>query len=703
MQNQTSIESVVERPLITALHKLALLLCLLLFWMLCESALASQGYEGSHALENEVVKNLILKTIDGSEPIETPVSLSTDFALEVNGPIVRATVTQQFENPSDEWVEGIYSYPLPENAAVDQLEMHIGERIIEGQIKEKRDARKIYAKAKREGKRAALLEKPKGNLFTTKVANIAPGAKLNIVFSYQTILDFKDHGYSLRIPIVATPQYDPGIARGKAGVVPTENRIEYRAPFEPDENPVRFLLNIGAGMPVDRVWSDSHSLEIERQGETRFTVKAGGQANDSNRDFVLNWRYLAKEHAQVSLFSEEVNGEYYNMLMLMPPAPDSPIDVSKRELIFVLDVSGSMSGPSIRQAKGAIKSALNQLEVDDRFNIIFFNDTAWPMFKRSQQATSKNIQKASAALARQEAEKGTEISSALDLALKRNAGEGLRQVVFITDGAVTNEDWLLGQIKRTLGESRLFTVGIGSAPNSYFMRRAAEMGKGTFTYISDVAQVHEKMQRLLAKLNNPALTDIAIAMDVPLEDLMPDPVPDLYMNETANLFFRTASLPTELHVEALHGETPAYLQQSVGESKAMRGISVAWARQKIKSLTEQALNTTSQDRDLIKAEATNLALEHHQVSRYTSLVAVDVTSVRAGADLKTRKVRSNLPKGWQSQKPEPQIYHLAQTATNAPWLTQSGLLWLCIAMALWLITRVRRARVVGQKKGGGDV
>ena len=666
------------------LTHIALGLCTVVFWFLCETALATE-------MTGELV-NLELRHIDSNSVIATPLSLETDVDMVINGPIVRATISQIFENPSQNWVEGTYTYPLPEGAAVDQLTMRVGELVIEGQIKEKRAARNLYSKARNEGKRAVLLEKPKGNLFTTRVANIAPGARIQVEFSYQSTLDFKDHGYNLRVPVVATPQYDPNVQRGKPATLPIESQIDYLQQQDEERNPVAFKLEIGTGSPVERLWSDSHPLEVDKLSDTTFIVKAGGVANASNRDFLLSWRYAAKDHAQVSLFTEEVGGEYYNMLMLMPPASQSRIDSSARELIFVLDVSGSMQGPSIRQAKEAIRASLGNLDESDYFNIVFFNDRAWPVFKAPRPATSGNLLRARYALDKQEADRGTEMVEALKLALDNRDGQLFRQVIFITDGAVSNEDALLMRIKNTLSDTRLFTVGIGSAPNSYFMRRASELGRGTFTYINDVSQVQQKMQSLFEKINHPVLKDIEITLDVPLLDLMPNPTPDLYMDEAGYLLFRTQMLPKELHVEAQHGDRPAYLQQHIFQAESIEGIAVEWARLKIRHLTERALNTTSEGKGLIKAEATELALKHHQVSQYTSLVAVDVTPVRAGAELMQHKLKSNLPKGWQSVKSDAQVYHLAQTATLAPWMTQVGLFWLCIAIVLWLITRFCWAR-----------
>lgn len=619
------------------------------------------------------------------ERIAAPLALSTNVNIEVVGPIVRTTVTQTFKNPSAHWAEGIYTYPLPENAAIDQLTMHIGERIVEGKIHEKKQAKRIYQKAKSEGKRTVLLEKPRDNVFTTRVANIAPKANIRVEFSYQEVLDFRDHGYELRFPVVATPQY-----HGKTQQQDVLVHQAFDSPTQSRGNAVRFDVTLSPGMPVRTISSSSHQIKQQMLQEDTFRITAGSEM-ESNRDFILAWSYDTKPVSQIRLFTEHKGGAHYNMLMLLPPAPSAKINHRARELILVLDVSGSMSGESIRQTKSALDQSLTMLSPDDRFNLILFNSSAWSVFPNARLASPENIASARASLAHQKAENGTEMSSALSMALNTSSdvhedGELLRQVVFITDGAVSSTDRLLAQIKASLNNSRLFTVGIGSAPNSYFMRRAAETGKGTFTYINQLSDVQAKMSALFAKLNHPALTDIEMSLDTNILDLSPRAMPDLYMNEATYLLFRSATQPSMLNINAVHGDTPATLQQPIKNSEQTSGISVEWARRKIMDLSQQASEMDSEGKALLRAQATQLALDHHQVSAYTSLVAVDTTPVRSGAELNSGNIPARLPKGWQRQGGSINSYQLAQTATNAPWLTRAGLIWLAIALCIWSLS-----------------
>lgn len=655
------------------------LFCFVAFWLICDHALA---VERTLQFGEPEQPNLSLRSIESGHQIESPLAVNTDVYIDIVGPIVRTRVVQQFMNPSQYWAEGLYRYPLPENAAVDQLSMYIGERIIEGQVHEKHKAKNIYTQAKRDGKRTVMLEAPKDNLFTTQVANIPPGESIKIEFVYQEVLALRDHGYALRFPIVATPRYYP--RRADAGMQQThpDAKLSYRDANTPNGNPVYFHIILDTGMAIQTMHSTSHKLKREQVGPTRYKIEAGS-GQESNRDFVLSWTYKAQENAQTRLFTEYSNDRYYNMLMLLPPAPDTQMNYRARELTLVLDVSGSMSGESIRQAKAAVNEALDQLQIEDQFNLIFFNDRSWSVFPQAKPANANNVARAKRALRNQSASGGTRMSEAFQLALPLpQTQEWLRQVVFITDGAVGNTDQLLAQIKRALGTSRLFIVGIGAAPNSYFMRRASEVGRGTYAYIGQLTQVEQKMVSLFEKINKPALTEIELLLDVSVDALLPTKIPDIYLNEMALLLFQSQSAPTELLIKGLQGDAPVYFQQALETEADVSGISVEWARRKIKDLQAQILETSTDRKAALIDELIAIALKHNQISRYTSLVAVDVTPIRAGATLAFEQIRSNLPKGWQLKQQGTQTLALAQTSNGLAWMTHVGLLWLLVALAL---------------------
>jgi len=683
-----------EAPLIDYAGKLGLCLCLAVFWALSESVLAK------YTNETPVIDGqLQFFAPDMGTVLVAPLALETEIIGSVHGPIFRAKVSQRFQNPSDQWLEGVYTFPLPTDASVDTLNMRIGDRVIEGQIKEKQQARKTYDKAKQEGKRSALIEAPKGNLFTTRVANIAPRSDIVIEFSYQQILGFRDHGYELRLPIVATPQFNANSPAPDAPIEPkhaaTMDKIAYKEAGEPNTNPVSISITVDAGMPIAKTWSDSHHVDITSTRQGVFTATMASSAEHANRDFILNWRHESIPQAQAVLFSEQKDGEHYHMLSILPPAPDSRLTPVEREVIFVLDVSGSMAGASIRQAKRALNKAIDALSPNDQVNLIFFNDESWSVFAKPKLANQHHLKQLRQALTKQDAGKGTRIKRALRLALQTPPTSRLRQVVFITDGAVHNEDRLLAFVQRNLGATRLFTVGIGAAPNGYFMRRAAEVGRGTFTFISDVNQVDEKISALFEKLNHPALTELTMTLDTAYRDLLPNPLPDLYLNETKYLLFRTDHPVQQFAIGANQGDVPILLQQAVTPNHSAKGVAIEWARRKIQYYTDKALRTSEDVRARFEQSATELALAHHQVSRFTSLVAVDVTPARTNEALLRLKLKSNLPKGWKSKGITSQRLYLAQTANGSVLLIGIGLSNVLAATLLLAWYRRRRTALRG--------
>ncbi len=602
--------------------------------------------------------------------VEAP-RLKTDVQMDVSGPVARIKVTQRFQNPSKGWVEGTYVFPLPENSAVDVLKMQIGERFIEGQIKPRQEARKIYEQAKAEGKKAALLEQQRPNIFTNQVANIGPGETIVVQIEYQQAVHQSGGEFSLRFPMVVAPRYNPApivqtveFNNGAGFAVPTdpvENREKIEAPvLDPRENakinPVALTVNLKAGFPVGDVRSSFHDVDIKQDGDQNRTISLKGDSVPADKDFELTWKASAGKTPSAGLFREVLNGKTYLLAFVTPPAtPDTAAAPAKREVVFVIDNSGSMSGPSIEQAKASLALAISKLNPDDRFNVIRFDDTMTDYFNGLVAASPDNREKAIAFVRGLTADGGTEMLPALQDALRNQgpvAAGALRQVVFLTDGAIGNEQQLFMEIAQSRGDARVFTVGIGSAPNSYFMTKAAEMGRGTFTQIGSSDQVASRMGELFTKLQNPAMTDIAATFDgVKAEDITPNPMPDLYAGEPVVL---TAELPEEkpagkLQIIGKTGAQPWRVDMDIANAADGQGISKLWARRKIDDL--EARSYERQDPTSLDKDVESVALAHHLVSRMTSLVAVDVTPSRpAGEPVNTAKVPLNLPEGWDFEK-----------------------------------------------------
>lgn len=641
--------------------------------------------------------------------------LNTDVSMDITGLTARVSLSQSFHNEGQDWVEGVYVFPLPENAAVDHMRMKVGERIIEGRIKEKKEASRIYQKAKSSGRKAALIEQERPNMFTTSVANIGPGEIIVITIEYQQMLEYRDETFSIRFPMTVTPRYMPGTplpaleeslptsnALGWAintTAVPDASRISPPVLHE-DElrvNPVKLQVSLNAGIPLDYINSLYHEVTVIRSGNGKASIRLQAESVPSDRDFVLEWKPVASHAPRAALFNERkadsqnADESYYSMIMIMPPVGHQARALP-REVVFIIDTSGSMAGESIRQARSALLMAVQRLKASDRFNIIQFNSRTNALFAAPVAASQYNINRALDYVRQLDADGGTEMRPALTLGLSYPVDTRfMRQVVFLTDGAVGNERDLFQVIHDKLGSARLFTVGIGSAPNSFFMRKAADYGRGTYTYIGDVGEVQDRMSALFDKLETPVMRDLKLvwpeqAGDI---DVYPKRLPDLYEGEPLIIKARSKQLSGELSIIGERGQQPWKANFALNSHTHQPGVGVLWARSRITSLMDSLHEGA--DPSEVRQAVIKTALDHHLVSKYTSLVAVDITPARpVDKDLKRGAVPANLPHGMQRDM----VFgvSMTQTATPAQLHMLIGLFIFLLAVGMLCMTRLSACR-----------
>lgn len=714
---------------------------------------------------------------------------STAARLVVTGNTLRGTLTQRFRNPHDEWVEGSYLFPLPEDAAVDHLRMKVADRIVEGRIAEKTAARRSFAKARAQGQRASLVEQQRPNAFTTRIANIAPGADIEIELVYQQTIALRDGAWQLRLPGVVAPRYsspattddtvapDGEIERFAATEGPERiNRIAYdptwQAPtlhqgtllagaqFGPDGdipdndmsqplvaegvaplNPIRITVELDAGVPIVQPTSASHRLFVaSRPGDRtgggdqgsgiRYQIQtiASDEAHEpADRDFILEWSPAGTALPGATLRHERHGDSYYAMLVLAAPSlAVEPGDRLPREMTFVVDTSGSMGGESIEQARSALAFGLQRLQPGDWFNVIQFNNRHSSLFAAPRPVTPDRLRQARQYVNALRADGGTEMRGAVAQALSAPLAAGvLGQVVFITDGAVDYEDELLGLVQDRIGERRLFTVGIGSAPNGFFMRKAAQIGGGTFTFIGNTGEVERRMARLFEKIAHPMATGLALAMD---GGVLAEPLElprELYAGEPLVLAAKFTEMPRTMTLSGIAGlGVHARRWRIPVDLAAARhsGLHVLWARARIDSLSDliRRARHTATPQDDLRKRVVDLALSHHLVSDYTSLVAVDLTPGRpAEAPLRHGEVPANLPAGWDREaltgqaavagQPQAALATidqtapatggptLAGTATPAPLQLLIGVLLLAVGFLLLLSRRGSRFIAAGAR------
>ncbi len=616
---------------------------------------------------NEVQSgSLLLETSEAGRYAEAP-RIATDVNLDVSGPTARARMTQVFENPTDGFVEALYVFPLPEESAVYSLKMVIGDRVIVADIKEKQAAREIYEKAKSEGKKATLIEQQGPNVFTNAVANIGPHEKVVIQIEYQQAVRLSSGRFSLRVPLVVAPRYNPDNASpivqevemkngwgmtsdtGKADTYNAPIVTPLAPPADLRTNPVSISVNLKAGFPLGKVESLYHKVRIDTTNDATREITLDGAAA-ADRDFVLEWSAVENDAPQVGLFREHIGKDDYVVAYVTPPSV-AGMKKAQREVIFVIDNSGSMGGTSMEQAKASLDYALSKLHPGDRFNVIRFDDTLTRFFEDSVEANQQNIASARRFVMNLEAQGGTEMLPALHAALDdSHQSSGLRQIVFLTDGEISNEQQLLDAVAARRGRSRIFMVGIGSAPNSYLMNRAAELGRGTFTHIGSAAEVDDRMRALFDKLENPAVTDLKANFSEKNVSMTPSLLPDLYRGEPLVIAARMGKATGNLVIEGQIDGRPWTVELPLDQAINAEGISKLWARRKIDDAeVELTLGKISQD--AADARILRLALEHHLVSRLTSLVAVDKTPSRqANAPLTRADIPLQLPAGWDYDK-----------------------------------------------------
>ncbi|MFC4255193.1 marine proteobacterial sortase target protein [Croceibacterium xixiisoli] len=655
--------------------------------------------------------------LQGKEGAAMPaVRLGTDMDVTVTGQILRVRVTQAFRNTSNEWMEATYLYPLPDDGAVDTLNMVVGQRVIVGKIAEREEARQIYDQARSEGRKAGLVESSRPNLFRNSVANIGPGETVLVSIEYQAPVRQLAGEFALRLPLVVGPRYVPphtltdGAARADAAQV----TAPLASPALGNSlNPVSITVHLAPGFVPANIISPYHRISVADAGAQARTITLAAGEEPADRDFELRWR-SASADPTLGLFRQTLGGQDYVMAAITPQAEVEAGKLPPREMIFVIDNSGSMSGGSMEAAKESLLHALTTLRPEDRFNIIRFDDTLTALFDHATLASAEQV-----ALARRftedlKATGGTEMLPALRTALTddRPTDKALRQVIFLTDGDLSNEKEMMAEIAANGGRSSVFMIGIGSAPNNFLMRRMAEAGRGTYTNIGTGDEVMAKMTALLERLKAPAMRDISVRVEGTSLELAPRVLPTLYAGEPLVLLGPGDGLEGRLVVSGTIGDRR--WSQTVELKDAADSPSVArlWANRRVADVEAQRWSQEISE-DEADGAVRELGLGFHIVTSQTSLVAVDETPSRPqGARLTQEELPLLLPSGWnfdalfggdaaqtvnRAAPPEQmQELDLPQTGTGFVGTILRGLALLLAGIAGLLTWRRRGTRVEGE-------
>jgi Ca-activated chloride channel family protein len=585
----------------------------------------------------------------------------TDVRANISGPLARVTVTQDFENPFAEKIEALYTFPLPPDAAVDDMTMLVGERTIRGIIKTREEARRIYEDAKRAGQVTSLLDQERPNIFTQSVANIAPGSKVRITISYVETVPYEGGSYEFNFPMVVAPRYMPGKPVGNqgGGWAPDTTRVPDGSRISPPVTPpgtraghdIAVEVKVDAGVPIESLDAKTHEVAIERPAPARAVVRLRDQATIPNKDFILRYAVAGKQ-VQDAVLTHKTGKDGYFTLILQPPGRVAEAEVTPKELVFVLDTSGSMSGFPIEKAKETMRLALDGLHARDTFNLITFSGDTRILFPQPVPATAENLRAAREFLDSRYGSGGTEMMQAIRAALEpSDRQDHVRVVCFMTDGEVGNDLAILSEVQRH-PNARVFAFGIGGSVNRFLLDNMARYGRGEVEYVGLKDDGSAAARRFHERVRSPLLTDITIDWGgLPVADVYPARIPDVFAAKPVVITGRytapgsgTIRLRGWTAGREFSREIRLSLPQAQGENDVLGTL---WARRKIADLMSQDLRGLQYGtpRADVKDQITKLGLEFRLMTQFTSFVAVEEKMVTDGGQPRRVQVPVEMPEG----------------------------------------------------------
>ncbi|MEM9480876.1 MAG: VIT domain-containing protein [Verrucomicrobiota bacterium] len=582
----------------------------------------------------------------------------TDVQLRINAGLVEAEVSQRFTNDTDHRLEAVYKFPLPSEATVTDMEVRIGDRLIRSMVQRKAEARETYETAKREGKATALLEQNRPNMFTVSVANFAPGETAVTRLTYLEKAEFRKGAYLVNFPMTIGPRYLP---KDSASIEVAEVSNPVLPPWIDSEHRLSLAAEI-RGIPADVVTSPTHRLKTNVNGDVT-TISLAQLLNVPDKDFSMEIRLRESETPKVSVVRSEIGEDHFKLVSVFPPdhalAESTPR--MPRDVIFLIDTSGSMDGDSIVQARKGLTECLKMLTADDEFNIVRFSDE-FSSFRDAPVPVKKgNLKAAREYIETLEADGGTEMQAALDHVLTMpNRQEAMKMVIFLTDGAVGNENTLFRLLDQKLQDRRLFTFGIGSAPNEYLMRKMGELGHGQARFIRSEENVGEVMSDFFKTVAAPVLTDVKLqwldANDAPVRlETFPKVCPDVFHERPLQVVAKSTadSSPQSLEIRGkIGGESVTYrfdLNKAV--STGAGSIDKLFGRAHIDELMFLQIRSDQSEYNKLGEEIAQVSLDHQLVSEYTSRVAVEERIVRQpDGELVSVPVPNEFPNGWNADQ-----------------------------------------------------
>jgi Ca-activated chloride channel family protein len=586
----------------------------------------------------------------------------TSVQVDVSGFVAKVSVRQVFRNPQNAKIEAVYTFPLSSEGAVDSMTMRIGERLIKGEVKRREEARAVYEAAKASGNVASLLDQERPNIFTQAVANIMPGEKVEIEIQYSEVLAYADGAFKFAFPMVVGPRFIPGSPTEKqgSGWSPDTTKVPDASLITPPVaaagtragHDIDLTLKLNAGIPIQSIKSELHEIEVQRDGADRAVVSLKNKGEVPNRDFVLSYT-VAGDEVRSGILSHKDGKNGYVTIIMIPPKRITPDRISPKEMIFVIDCSGSQAGKPLEKAKDTMRYIIDHMNPDDTFNIVDFNSGARVLFEEARKNTKDNRAKALRYLSDLQARGGTWMGPAVETICNIPAPKNrLRIVTFMTDGYVGNDFEIISLVKKYRNTSRWFPFGTGNSVNRFLLDQMARVGGGEPEYILLNSSGEEIAKKFYERIASPVLTDISLQQEgVALQDVFPESVIDLWSHKPL-IFKARYNSPGKgtitikglaggkPYTQTLHVELP---EKETGNSS----LGSLWARAKVDDLMSRDwLNVQQHSPDKgIKEEIVRVALEHQIMTQFTSFVAVEEATVTIGGQPTRVVVPVELPDG----------------------------------------------------------
>jgi len=570
----------------------------------------------------------------------------------VNGNVAgfgaRVDVVQTFTNPSTTPIEAIYTFPLPHDSAVDRMRIKIGNRVIEGTVERREEARRMYDAAKSVGQTAGLLDQERPNIFTQSIANVMPGATVQVNISYVQVLKYEDGQFEFTYPMVVGPRY--------LGHTPDPEKVfpSITPPGTRTGQTIDLTVHLDAGATIEGVNSVLHKIDLTHEDEQHLTVSLHKRAEIPNRDFILRYQTATDSVQSAFITSYDAqNGGFFNLILLPPKAPKAD-DIAPRELNFLVDKSGSQNGFPLAKSKELTYKLLNTMRPGDTFNVFWFNVEVAALWSRPRPFNAENLAEAHHFLDGLQAEGGTELLAALKAVMNEPKDPNrLRIILLNSDGFVGNEPSILPEIKKDRDQTRLFTFGIGNSVNRYLIDAMSVEGKGDSEMVTLADSSEAAADRFAQRLRSPVLTDVQTSAEgIELTDMVPREIPDVFSDRPIVIQGRYENPGQgKLVVSGKVGGKPwsKTLSLNFSPDSGEPCVATLWARKKVddlydRSYEQQILPSEGQPIDF-RSKITDVALQFGLMTEYTSFVAVAPRIVNIGGVSRTVHVPVDMASG----------------------------------------------------------